>query len=50
MVEIVPMNFISYQKFVKIVKDVYIPWAFPMKWGLIGIMYEFKLLNFYGMN
>ena len=43
MVEIVPMNFISYQKFVKMVKVVYysmgLSYELALEMGLIGIVY-----------
>ena len=45
MVEIVPMNFISYQKLVKMVKDVYyskgLSYELALEMGLIGIVYVF---------
>ena len=56
MIEIVSMNFISYQKLVKMVKDVYyskgLSYELALKWGLIGFVYvrTTKLPNFHGMN
>ena len=57
MVEIVPMNFISYQKLVKMVKDLYyskglsyeLALEMGFKWHCLCMNY-FKLLNFHGMN
>ena len=57
MVEIVPMNFISYQKLVKMVKDVYYSKGLCYELALeIGFNWHclcknlIKLLNFHGMN
>ena len=59
MVEIVPMNFISYQKLVKMVKDVHVYYSKSLSYKLtleMGFnwhclcMNYFKLLNFHGMN
>ena len=57
MVEIVPMTFISYQKLVKMVKDVYYSKGLSYELALeMGFnwhclcMNNFKLLNFHGMN
>ena len=57
MVEIVPMNFISYQKLHKMVKDVYytkdlsyeLALEMGFNWHCLCMNY-FKLLNFHGMN
>ena len=43
MAAVVPMNFISYQKLVKMVKDVYyskdLSYELALEMGLIGIVY-----------
>ena len=57
MVEIVPMNFISYQELIKMVKDVYyskglsneLALEMGFNWYCLCMNY-FKLLNFHGMN
>ena len=55
MVEIVPMNFISHQKLVQMVKNVYyskdLSYELALEMGFNWqLMYEFKLLNFHRMN
>ena len=59
MVEIVPMNFICYQKLAKMVKDVHVHYSkglshelaleMGFNWHCFCMNY-FKLLNFHGMN
>ena len=57
MIEIVPMNFISYQKLVKMVKDVCysmglsceLALEIELNWHCLCMNY-FKFLNFHGMN
>ena len=57
MVEIVPMNFISYQKLAEMVKDVYyskgpsyeLALEMGFNWHCLCINI-IKLLNFHGMN
>ena len=57
MVELVPMNFISYQKLVEIVKDVYyskdLSYELALEMGFNWhclCMNIVKLLNFHGMH
>ena len=59
MIEILPMNFISYQKLVKMVKGVHVYYSKSLPYELaleLGFnwhclcMNYIKLLNFHGMN
>ena len=50
MIEIVPMNFISYQKLVKIGKDLYyskgLSYELALEMGLIGMVYVCITLSY----